>query len=432
MVKREKMCLIICVRKNTVYTAYKTHIFTKDLQPIIRSQWGFECYSSFGTSNSRGVSILFNNNFEYKMLELKIDDNGNFLIANIEVENRFTLTLVNIYGPNQDNPDFYRKLNDYISEMQRDYIDVCGDMNLVLDFQNDCFYYKNRNNPRAAEALGTLKNDHSLVDPWKIFHTNAKGYTWFSKNPVKKARLDFFLISESLLSFVDCTRNLPGYKSDHSAITIELKLNNFKKGKGFWKLNNSLLYDRVYVNKVKDKIRETKIKYALPVYNFNNIDEIDEMELQLTISEQTFFDILLMDIRGMTISYSSYKKKMKIERKDQIEKELIRLQEAYQNTDEDHRTNVRILELNNELEQIRNEELKGLFIRSKVRWIEHGEKPTKYFCALEKRNYTNKNISSLVNDQGKDITEQKQILETVKHFYQSLYTSRDETLEEAN
>ena len=195
-------------KEYSIYCIQDTH-FTKDLQPIIRSQWGFECYSSFGTSNSRGVSILFNNNFEYKMLELKIDDNGNFLIANIEVENRFTLTLVNIYGPNQDNPDFYRKLNDYISEMQRDYIAVCGDMNLVLDFQNDCFNYKNRNNPRAAEALETLKNDHSLVDPWKIFHTNAKGYTWFSKNPVKKARLDFFLISESLLSFVDCAVPAP-------------------------------------------------------------------------------------------------------------------------------------------------------------------------------------------------------------------------------
>ena len=300
--------------------------------------------------------------------------------------------------------------------MQRDYIAVCGDMNLVLDFQNDCFNYKNRNNPRATEALGTLKNDHSLVDPWKIFHTNAKGYTWFCKYPVEKARLDLFLISESLLSFVDCTRNLQGYKSDHSAITIELKLNNFKKGKGFWKFNNSLLYDRVYVNKVKDIIRETKIKYALPVYNFNNIDEIDEMELQLTISEQTFFDILLMDIRGMTISYSSYKKKKKIERKNQIEKEVLRLQEAYQNTGEDQRTNVRILELNNELEQIRNEELKGLFIRSNVRWIEHGEKPTKYFCALGKRNYTNKNISSLVDDQGKDINEQNIFLKQLNIF----------------
>ena len=39
-------------------------------------------------------------------------------------------------------------------------------------------------------------------------------------------------------------------------------------------------------------------------------------------------------------------------------------------------------------------------------------------------------MSSLVDDQGKDITDQKQILETV--FYQNLYTSRDETLDEAN
>ena len=129
--------------------------------------------------------------------------------------------------------------------MQRDFIIICGDMNLVLEYPNDCFNYRNRNNPKAAEALSNLKEFHSLVDPWKILNPDSKGYTWFCKNPIKKARLDFFLISESLMSLINSSKNIPGYRSDHSSITIEIKLHNFMKGKGFWKFNNSLLHDKV-------------------------------------------------------------------------------------------------------------------------------------------------------------------------------------------
>ena len=417
-------------KKNySIYCIQDTH-FTENKHPIIRSQWGFECYSSFGTANSRGVSILINNNFEYKFLTKKADKNGNFLIINIEVDKRFTLTLVNIYGPNQDNPDFYHKINEYIAEMQGDFILICGDMNLVLDFPSECFNYKNRNNPKAAEALGTLRNAHSLVDPWKVFHPDSKGYTWFCRNPIKKARLDFFLVSESLMSLIDCIRTLPGYRSDHSAVTIEMKMNSFKRGKGFWKFNNSLLYDTVFVNKVKDVTKETTLEYAALVYDFTKINDINEMDLQLTVSEQTFFDTLLMKIRGMSIPYASHKKKIKTDRKMNIEQELLNLQTAYQNKGHDPNIETRICELNEDLENIRKEELKGLITRTKARWIEHGEKPTKYFCGLEKRNYVNKNITQLIDSNDKNITAQSQILDTIKVFYQTLYTNKDDNLED--
>jgi len=32
--------------------------------------------------------------------------------------------------------------------------------------------------------------------------------------------------------------------------------------------------------------------------------------------------------------------------------------------------------------------LKGAMIRSKAKWISDGEKPSKYFCSLENRNFT--------------------------------------------
>ena len=76
--------------------------------------------------------------------------------------------------------------------------------------------------------------------------------------------------------------------------------------------------------------------------------------------------------------------------------------------------------------------MNGLLLRSGAKWIEDGEKPTKYFCNLEKRNFVNKTVTKLVNPNGNEITDQKQILEEIKHFYENLYKSRDNSLEDIN
>lgn len=52
------------------------------------------------------------------------------------------------------------------------------------------------------------------------------------------------------------------------------------------------------------------------------------------------------------------------------------------------------------LQQCREPLIKSVMIRSKARWVEHGEKPTKYFCILEKRNYVNKTITRLTTEIG--------------------------------
>ena len=60
---------------------------------------------------------------------------------------------------------------------------------------------------------------------------------------------------------------------------------------------------------------------------------------------------------------------------------------------------------------MRKYELNRLLVRSRCKWIEDGENPTKYFLGLEKRNYvTYKNISRLINSQGELINKQYQIL----------------------
>ena len=73
----------------------------------IKDQWGnSNCIFSNYKSNARGVAILFGKYIDYK-IHLKItDDNGNYIILYLTIDNQ-KLTLVNLYGPNQDNPAFF-------------------------------------------------------------------------------------------------------------------------------------------------------------------------------------------------------------------------------------------------------------------------------------------------------------------------------------
>ena len=94
-------------KKFGIYCLQDTH-FTTALEPYVRAEWGGEVYFNSFTSNSRGVCIIFSYFIEYKVCKVNMDQNGNMLILDLEVEGK-QLTLVNIYGPNEDSPDFFLK-----------------------------------------------------------------------------------------------------------------------------------------------------------------------------------------------------------------------------------------------------------------------------------------------------------------------------------
>ena len=416
---RQKNCSICCLQD--------THLMDDDYS-YIRSQWGFEVHLSSGSRDSRGVAILFRSNFEYKILNERKDKAGNMLILDIQTGNN-TFTLVNIYGPNNDNPQFYTELNQIISNSQNDFTIICGDFNLVQDQCLDLYNYRMLNNPRARLELLQLKEVNGLQDPWRIYNPDKLYYTWFKKNPIKKARLDYFLISEELLALINKVEIKPGYRTDHSLIEMEIKFSRFNKGKGFWKFSNHLLRDKEYLDKVKLTIQNIEEKYVLPVYNYENLKDIPKNEIQFNINDQMFFEQILLEIRGMTIPFSSKKKKETKLREDFLIKQIELLNSITQQSDSCLLLEI-LEEYQKELENIRNESLKGLMMRSKAKWIEQGEKPTKYFCSLEKRNFINKTVTRIKDNSGFVTTDQSAILTEISKFYQHLYSNKDDQLEE--
>ena len=86
---------------------------------------------------------------------------------------------------------------------------------------------------------------------------------------------------------------------------------------------------------------------------------------------------------------------------------------------------IELEELESKLNKIYDYEAKGLIIRSRVRWLEEGEKSSKYFCNLENRSWQKKNISRIKDSEGNLIMDQTKILKEINQFYSDLYSCKD-------
>ena len=70
--------------------------------------------------------------------------------------------------------------------------------------------------------------------------------------------------------------------------------------------------------------------------------------------------------------------------------------------------------------------------RSRARWYEEGERSSKYFLSMEKRNHNNKCITRLKLNQDIITEDQDIISNELKKFYQNLYTSVTTEVEDSN
>jgi hypothetical protein len=133
------------------------------------------------------------------------------------------------------------------------------------------------------------------------------------------------------------------------------------------------------------------------------------------------WDLIKMELRMGAISYSKFIAKQK---RDNV-KELLSKQVRLENCISANPTDELIKEsekVKNEIEEYNEEKARGAWLRSKAEWMEYGEKNSRFFLNLEKRNRQVKNIAKLINDKEDTITEQEDILQEELNYYKNLYT----------
>ena len=125
------------------------------------------------------------------------------------------------------------------------------------------------------------------------------------------------------------------------------------------------------------KMRETNI------FEFYSSASPQSLQyVNLKINPQIFLDILLMEIRGVTITYSARKKRERRENEillmHDIEKLEIKVAEEV-NNESFQAINAQIQAKKIELEEIYSFQAQGAYIRARARQKIEGEKPSKLF-----------------------------------------------------
>ena len=254
-----------------------------------------------------------------------------------------------------------------------------------------------------------------------------KRYSWRRKNLIKQARLDYFLVSESLTDLIADCNIKPGYRSDHSILELNLVVNPFQRGRGLWKLNCSLLKNPEYLKMINHTIQDVLLSYVVPVYNIEFITESNFERLQFVITDDVLLEMIMFKIREVTIKFSGTLKR----KESQVEKSLIQDIEKLE-SNENASDFPAIETKKQQLLELRKYRMRGEAERSRTRWLHSGEKPSKYFCSLEQKKFINKTIKKIVLDNGDIIDDQVKILDHIKQYYAKLFKSRDDVIPDVN
>ena len=220
----------------------------------VKGLWNNDIFINGGKTNSRGVAIFLNNNFEYEVLSRKKDKNGNYLNLLLKLSS-MTINLITLYGPNNDFPSFFEEIQTLLENVSADYNILCADFNVALNPDLDTCNDRHKK-PKARQAVLDIMRENDLSDIYRELHPNTKRYTWRRRNLVKHARLDLFLASSNILDITNNCEIRISYRSDHSVIELDLMLNQFSHDKGLWKFNNSLLECPHYLNLINNVIKE--------------------------------------------------------------------------------------------------------------------------------------------------------------------------------
>ena len=233
-----------------------------------------------------------------------------------------------------------------------------------------------------------------------------KKYTWFRRKPkLSASRIDYFLISDCLMNKTGSAEIHPCTLSDHSSITIQINTESQKRGPGMWRFNNTLLNNDAFIEMMSLQLNKIK-----DIYGYYDPVELWEILKSEAVSKSKLFS-------------KSKAKSDKLYRCN-LYKTLANLQEEMVCTETCNSDFEKsYLNLQAAIDaSLENDAKKSAFM-CKTRYIKDGERSSKYFFGLNKREYVNKTMYRVRLKDGTITKDYREILNAQKNFYEELYCS---------
>lgn len=384
----------------------ETHNMTTANIERLERETKMKCFKSPGTQRGRGVLTLVDLECCQNPSLCARDGDGNFVHVKADI-NGTELNFMNIYAPSQSLAR--KKLFEQANERMPKYQNIIygGDYNCIesfnLDSKNKSRQSFEKSNPERQQ-LKILRENNNFVDSFRHLHPTAQSFT-YTGIANYRARLDRIYIHNDLAVKVKSTDIHPVSFSDHELYVVTLRVNDseerIKWGTGMWKYNSRILDNQDNMT----KFREIWNEHKTTKWQYENIGQYWEKSKQLA--------------KKVLISMASEMKRCEDSEEKQLTSEL-KAEHANPNS-----CTTKIRELKAQLRSLEEIRMEGAAIRNKVDWATKGEKCTKFFFSLEKRKTNNRQIESLINDQGNELSEKYDVLNFTENFYQKRFTKTE-------
>ena len=167
---------------------------------------------------------------------------------------------------------------------------------------------------------------------------------------------------------------IQGLKTDHLAILLIVEDKELKhvKGQGFGKMNCAILDDSIYLQ---------EFSLLIPKWVAEGQKELSDA--------RSVWEWTKSNIRDHAIQFSKKRAWSRKDKEAQLEKKYASAKQIYENDSCENNLNM-LITAQEKLESFHEEKTRGIIVCAQARWHEYGEKSSKYFLNLEKRNQVKK------------------------------------------
>jgi hypothetical protein len=394
-----------------------------------------------------------------------------------------SVTLGSIYGPNEDDENFFKELEAGIDRFNSDFVILGGDWNATYDTRNNRSNLDTHNtngipSVRRSAWLKQLCTRKSLEDPYRYFYPENKEFTYipFAVDATNRSRLDFYIVSANLLSQCDNCRiphSLNTMMFDHKMVSLMFRRDNpYKK---------QVIDDRILkcpdINDAVDiAVIECYINHLIPTATLSDIDidglrvvigrvcslqkhlityrlrdsengfdqqnferitetknaiknnlealpSIAELQnMEISCDKDTFLEVLIMAVKNSSLAHQHSYFKVRNAKRNFLENKIKELKKNFDaNSGEILRAE---RDLNAIVESDAREEI------SKMKNFEHlnNEKITPSFLALAKKPHNSENLTEIVRENGVPFDSARERDLHIRNYFANTYRRMPDTV----
>lgn len=382
----------------------ETHLTTNAAAMLRSTRWGVTLHAPY-SNYSRGVAILIRRGLQWTTSEVQLDTEGRYIIV-VGTLCGMRMVLVNVYGPNDDNPEFYNDLWYKVQTKGQAAIMWGGDYNVVLSDTMDRQGTAREHHPKAAATLWDIISEARLIDSWRALHPGAREGTCLTMHRATWSRLDYWLLSGEVHTLVTDAAHLPRSLSDHAPVCLALATPTPYIQPFSWRFPSRALRDQVFSQELRVKLEE---------YFELNEGSVD--------SPGTLWEACKVVIRGCCMSLKTGVLRSIRNTLQTLETELAEIEARLQDTPTDRAR----AEFRTKLTQYQEEadrEVSFLTKDAQARRYGEGDRAGRTLANMIRAPRGADYVLEIRDEGGDIVREPKAILGVMKKYYSTLYTSK--------